>query len=93
MRKIYIYRIKNTVFWGILGLKRGFKFLDQIFWTKIGMSHILRKNYNCFNAENVCLHHEKRGFSAILTNFDQFGVFLGISMAQIVASKFWAYFL
>jgi len=53
MRKIYIYMIKNTVFWAILGLKRGFKFLDQIFWTKIGMSHILRKNYNCFNTENV----------------------------------------
>ena len=92
MRKICIYMIENS-FSGIQDLKRGITTFDQIFSTKMGMNHILRENFHCFNAENVCLHHEKRGFSAILTNFDQFGVFLGISMAQIVASKFWAYFL
>ena len=79
MQTIYDSMIENTVFLGILGLERGLKILDQIFLNKMGMSHILLKIYNCFNAENICLHHEKRCFSAILTNFAQIRVFLGIS--------------
>ena len=65
MQTIYASMIENAVFLGILGLERGLKIFDQIFLNKMGMSHILRKNYNCLNAENICLHHEKRCFSAI----------------------------
>ena len=69
----------NHSFLTILGLKRGLKVLDQIFWTKMDMDHVLRKNFNCINTENVCLHHEKRCFLPVLTDFARIRVFLGIS--------------
>ena len=52
----------NHSFLTILGLKRGLKVLDQIFCTKMDTDHVLRKNFNCINTSNVCLHHGKRCF-------------------------------
>ena len=54
MRTIYASMIENTVILAILGLERGLKIFDQIFLNKMGVSHILRKNYIRVKTENVC---------------------------------------
>ena len=48
MQTIYDSMIENTVFLGILGLKRGLKILDQIFFDQNGHKPYSKKELHSF---------------------------------------------
>ena len=48
MQTIYDSMIENTVFWGILGLKKGLKILDKIFFDQNGHKPYSDKDLQLF---------------------------------------------